>query len=165
MFFTEKKRYEAETKGRDHYILALQAWHKKIADKEKVLEDSFVEKKVEKYSINVWDDYPQDGMTYAYVEMPDIPGSICCILLTYIIDVANNNEKITALGVNLALRYYDSSVVYPTLIGDREAEFCLFKRWEITIDGADYEKLEVIVEELQKIKHYKDKPLDVYSES
>lgn len=159
------ERDAAFNEGRKTYISCLQAWHKKLADEQIRLEASYSLDSIDKFSINVWDDYPEEEGTYAYVEMSEVPDKICFDVLIHLLGFAKANQVIKYTGVKLGLRFYDSSVVYPALIGNKEGEYSLFKRWELTICGADYETLELIVDQLKMAPLFEDKKVDVYSES
>lgn len=151
--------------GKKSFIDSLQAWHKKLAEEQIRLEASYSLGSIDKFSVNVWDDYPKEEGTYAYVEMSEVPDKICFDVLIHLLGYAKANQVIKSTGVKLGLRFYDSSAVYPALIGNKEGEYSLFKRWELTICGADYETLEIIVNQLKMVPLFEDKKVDVYSES
>ncbi len=165
---SKKAKVEKEAafnEGRNTYIEQLQAWHKRCADNQVNLDSSFDPTTVSKYSINVWDDYPEEEGTYAYVEMCEVPDRICFDVLLHLFVYAKSNPKIMDMGVNLGMRFCDSSECFPTLIGRRDGEYSLFKRWEIIITGADYEILEKVVGLLKEVPAFSGKSLDIYSES
>ncbi len=161
----EARAEAARKEGRQAYIASLEAWHKRLGEQQSVLEASFDVNDVEAWLVNVWDDYPEKGTTYAYVEMNDVPDCRCLDLLMHLLRFAQDNHKITKTGVELGLRFHDSSTVYPALIGCSTGEYSLFKRWEITITGASYEALDQVVAELKMAPMFWAKPIDVYSES
>jgi hypothetical protein len=165
MFNSKAKLQSAVEEGRKNFIAAFQEWHKKIADKQTELESSFSMEAITSFSVNVWDDYDESEGTYAYVEMRGVPDSVCCDVLIHILEFAKSNKNIVATGAKFGLRFYDSAAVYPTLIGNPEVEFSLFKRWEMTIIDADYETLGVIVAEFKALPQFQGKPITIYSES
>lgn len=161
----QRRAEAARMEGRQEYIASLQAWHKRLSDQQAVLEASFDLRDVKDWSVNLWDDFPDKGTTYGYVEMGFVPDCICLDLLMHLLVYARGNSQIRQTGVYLSLRFHDTSSVYPTLIGHPPGEYSLFKRWEITIAGASHEALEQVVPELQKAPMYLGKPFDIYSES
>mgnify|MGYP006896883287 CR=1 FL=1 len=169
MFLTKKNleelKKEAFKEGRDSFISDFKKWQNKFTAKEEALEKSFSISDIKSFNVNVWDDYPENGTTYAYVESSDTPDKVCIEVLIHLLGFANANSVIQGVGAKLGIRFYDSSNIHPILIGAAGREFSLFKRWEMTIDGASYEDLELIVNELKKTPSYKDKTVSVYSES
>tara|TARA_R110002124_G_scaffold128157_4_gene288556 strand:+ start:6011 stop:6520 length:510 start_codon:yes stop_codon:yes gene_type:complete len=162
---TERRVAAAREEGRNDFISCLEAWHKRQSDHQAALEASFDLNDVKEWCVNVWDDYPEEGATYAYVEMPSVPDCICIDVLLHLLAYARVNSLIEKAGVNLRLRFHDSSSVYPALIGNPTGEYSLFKRWELEIAGASYETLDQVVAELKKAPMYHGKPIDVISES
>jgi hypothetical protein len=161
----ERQAASALVEGRKSYISDLQAWHKRLHEKQVELESTFDLRKVNKWSVNVWDDFPEGGTTYAYVEMDAIPDVVCVDLLMHLLAYAKSNRVINDSDCALSLRFYDSSSVHPVLIGSRVGEYSMFKRWEMTITGASYESLDLVVQELKKAPDFQDKPFKIYSES
>ncbi|WP_427047106.1 hypothetical protein [Halomonas casei] len=161
----EAREATARVEGRQEYIASLEAWHKRLNDQQAALTASFDVNSVHGWIINVWDDYPEGGTTFTYVEMRDVPDFICFDVLMHLLAYARGNSRITETGVNLSLRFHDSSSVYPALIGNPTGEYSLFKRWEMTIASVSYEHLDQVVAELQKTPMYQGKPFDVISES
>lgn len=164
------RKAKAETdaaliEGRDRYISSLRAWHKRCAHKQAELEASFDPAAISKYSVNVWDDYPEAEGTYAYVEMNEVPDTVCFDVLLHLLAFAKSTPVIMDMGIDLGLRFYDSSIAYPTLIGRPDGEYSLCKRWELTIAGAGYETLENVVDQLKGAPAFAGKALDIYSES
>lgn len=156
---------EALKKGRESFIESLEVWHKKFDDNQSKLANEFELSSIQFWSLNVWDDFPEQGETYAYVEMIGVPNEICCELLISLLGYANNNDKIKQTGAKLRLSFFDSSVKYPALIGRRDAQFTMSKHWQLMISGINYEEFGILVDELKKAPPFKGKPLDVYSES
>lgn len=155
----------AKVEGRLQYISDLEAWHKKQNEQQAELESSFDINGIQSWHVNIWDDYPEGGLTYGYVEMGAVPERLCLEILLHLMSYARNNIVINKSGSAISLRFMDSSTVYPGLIGVESAEYCLSKRWEITISGASHETLETIVTELEKAPRYLGKPFNIYSES
>ena len=68
-------------------------------------------------------------------------------------------------SITLDLNFYDSSKVYPSLIGT-EHEIFLFKRWQLEIFNISHSKREAIIQELMTINFiFNDMKVIVYSES
>ena len=120
----------------------------------------------EKISVNIWDDYYDDGYvpegkiqeTYAYLEC-ELPDEDCKNVLELL------KEQIAKLSkCSLELSYYDSAKVYPKLVGT-EYEYSLYKKWQLEIKKITHEEREKIVEMLNNKLQYQDKPIVVYSES
>jgi len=161
----ESRSKKAFKEGRNSYVSDLKAWHEKQSTLQSELDAEFENSSIEKFSVNIWDDSSEGGITYAYVEMNGAPNSVCFDLLTALYEFSKSNVKINKTGVKFGIRFYDASTVWPSLIGDRNSEFSLYKRWEMTIHGANYESLEVVVKELKRFPQFMGKPVDIYSES
>lgn len=155
----------AISQGRQEYMSDLKAWHKRVTDRQAEVEVSFDLHAVKQWDVNVWDDFEEGGETYAYVKMADVPDNAAIDLLLHLLSYAKNNDSIANTGVKVGLRFYDSSAVYPSLIGRRDGEYALFKRWELTFMGVDYPSLEVIVSELKQADPFMGKTIRVCSES
>ena len=119
-----------------------------------------------KISVNVWDDYYDDGYvpkgkiqeTYAYVECK-ISDEDCKNVLELL------KEQFSILSkCGLELNYYDSAKVYPNLVGT-EYEYSLYKRWQLEIKNLTHEERENIVKNLRNKLQYQGTPILVYSES
>jgi len=151
--------------GRETFIANFLAWHKIIAEKQLCLETNYSPDSIDKFQVNVWDDYRDEEGTYAYVDMSEVPDRICFDLLDHLLNYAKGNREIRSTGIKLGMRFYDSSSVYPALIGNKQGEYSLYKRWELMIFGADYETLALVVDQLKKVPPFEGKPIDVYSES
>lgn len=151
--------------GRESFIAHLIAWHKKVEERQRELESHYTAQAIENYSINIWDEYTDLGETFAYVEMTEVPNSICFELLNRMLLFARGNKAVNKLDIGLAMRFYDSSTFHPALIGNKEAEFTMYKRWEIVISHVTPTKLENLVRELNACPPYLRIPFDVYSES
>lgn len=122
-------------------------------------------------NINIWDDYHDDGYvpegekqeTYAYVEC-DLNHDDCKKVLELI---KKEIEQVAqpSLNLELSVEFYDSSKVYPNLVGT-EHEYCLYKRWQLEIKNLTHEAREELVEQFkQKKLSYSGIPIVVYSES
>lgn len=120
----------------------------------------------EKISVNIWDDYHDDGYvpegetqdTYAYVEC-ELSDEDCKNVLQLL------KEQIAEISTcGLELEYYDSAKVYPNLVGT-EYEYSLYKRWQLEIKNLTHEEREKIVEALQNKLQYQNRLIKVYSES
>ena len=168
--FVSSKKAEIEKglsfkQGRDSYISSLLLWHEKLAAEQTRIESEYRSDSFSSFNINVWDDYEEGKATYVYVEENNLPDSVCFDVLSHLYSFAKYSKEIVSTGVTLGFRFFDSSEVHPTLIGAAEGEHSLFKRWEMTIDGADYETLELIVKLLQSVPTLDGKALHIYSES
>lgn len=150
--------------GRQEFIADLQKWHAEQAEEQRKLELDFCLDDVQEFGVNVWDDYPENGLTYAYVESPKTPANLCLDILLHLMIYAKENITIQGSAAKFGIRHNDSSIVYPSLIG-KDGEYCLTKRWELTVEGADYNALALIVDELKKVSDWKCKRISVYSES
>ena len=120
----------------------------------------------EKISVNIWDDYHDDGyvpegeiqVTYAYVEC-ELSDEDCKNVLELL------KEEISKLSTcGLELNYYDSAKVYPNLVGS-EYEYSLYKRWQLEIKNMTHKELDSIVGNLENKLQYQDRLINVYSES
>ena len=85
-------------------------------------------KKLDSISVNIWDDYYDDGYvpngeiqsTYIYVEDEDMPLEERKECLEFLLNYINDNIKLR--GVKMWIELYDSKKEYPNLIGNAEAE-------------------------------------------
>ncbi|GGM25217.1 hypothetical protein ACFQDN_21780 [Pseudomonas asuensis] len=161
----ERRVAVAREEAKKDFISCLEAWHKRQSDHQATLEASFDLNDIKAWCVNVWDDYPEEGTTYAYVEMPSVPNCISLDVLLHLLTYGRSNCLINKAGVSLNLRFQDLSSVYPALIGNPTGEYSLFKRWEITIVGASYEALDQVVYGMKQAPMYLGKPFDVISES
>ena len=123
--------------------------------------------------INIWDDFYSDGYvpdgktqeTFAYIEGDFREQENDCKNVLELLKT--NIEALAKPEWNLVLYvdYYDSSKVYPNLVGT-EHEWCLYKRWQLEMKNITHEALDYLVENLQKQKlSYNEIPLNIYSES
>lgn len=161
---SDKELQKLIHQGRQEFISDLQKWHAEQADKERKLELGFCFDAVQEFGVNVWDDYPEYGLTYAYVESSKTPANLCLDILLHLLAYAKENSVIQGTAAKFGIRYNDSSITYPSLIG-RDGEYSLSKRWELTVEGVDYNTLSLIVEELGKVSAFNNKRISVYSES
>lgn len=152
-------------RGREAFIEQFEAWHARVDAEDLVLERNFTWDSIESLLVNVWDDYPEGEQTYAYVEMSDLPRKVELDVLIHLLEHARQFGSVRSGELHVSLVFDDSSVRYPMLIGARGAGCTLYKRWEMTIDGASYEQLKSFVEYLQSVPPFKGKPLEVISES
>ena len=129
-------------------------------------------KKLDSISVNIWDDYYDDGYvpngeiqsTYIYVEDEDMPLEERKECLEFLLNYINDNIKLR--GVKMWIELYDSKKEYPNLIGNAEAEKIFFKRWEIKIEHLTHKQREVLVKLLNEANISMDGiPFNIYSES
>lgn len=122
-------------------------------------------------SINIWDDYTDDGYlspgesqnTYAYIES-DLDDSSSKELLEQFKNLLITLKSFDP-SITLDLNFYDSSKVYPSLIGT-EHEIFLFKKWQLEIFNISHSKREAIIQELMTINFiFNDMKVIIYSES
>lgn len=120
-------------------------------------------------SINIWDDYYDDGFipegeiqeTYAYVEC-DLAHEQSQEVLEIL---KNSIEKLNFSGFEMSLEFYESANVYPHLVGS-EYEYILYNRWQLNFKHLTHERLDLLVQELNSQKlQYQNRVIDVYSES
>lgn len=121
--------------------------------------------------INIWDDFWDDNYipegetqeTYIYVEDSDLSHEIRYDALQVLMKYIAHNIHLE--GVRLELKFHDSTLEYPNLVGT-EHEWCLYKRWEIKVENLTHKRLDVLVRELEAAKlELKGVPLLIYSES
>lgn len=121
--------------------------------------------------VNIWDDFFDDGFvpedsiqeTYAYIEC-DLEESQCQQVLTLIKDKIESLTPSTS-PLELTIHFYDSSKVYPNLVGTEHEKF-LYKRWQLGLKHITHETLENLVVSLQNLQlKFNDIPLKIYSES
>lgn len=152
-------------RGREAFIEQFSAWHARVDAEDLVLERKFTWDSIESLVVNVWDDYAEGEQTYAYVEMNDLPRKVELDVLIHLLNHARQFGPVQSGELHVSLVFDDSSVRYPVLIGARGAGCTLYKRWEMTIDGASYALLESFVEYLQSVPPLHGKPIEVISES
>lgn len=123
-------------------------------------------------SINIWDDYYDDGFvpegetqeTYAYVDNCDLSDDDQReVLQQFQAQVMELQQPGSSLKCNIS--WYDSAQVYPALVGT-EHEWCLYKRWQLELKNIPHSERESIVEAISGLDlRYGDRPMRIYSES
>lgn len=157
----EKIAREAKREFCDQIV----AWHEKMKRQDAEIASVFDLSKVEEIHVNFWDDFAEGEETYAYVEMGDAPWEFEFDVLNHIFQFAKSLPVVASGQIKLKLWFHDSSTVHPILIGIRDAEFSLYKRWQLIISGANGESLEKLAEDLKSAPAFNGKPLSIYSES
>ena len=148
----------------------LKAYHLKYIENEKASEQSFEYENLQTISINIWDDFYDDGFvpdgeiqsTYAYVESSDVPGAESYKILTNFIDFISNNNLLPD-SVDVSISFHDSSHDYASLV--MEHEYTLYKRWQINFKGITHAALDELVAQSKSFDKFNDVPVDIYSES
>lgn len=133
--------------------------------KELELEQSFRPDEVESYPVNIWDDFADGDETYAYVEDRRVPMEVKFKVLNHIMQFAETLDMVKEGRVSLLIFFNDSVLKYPLLVGNSEAQFCLYRRWELKISCPNHEVFEEFVEQLAKVPDFQGKKVEVYSES
>jgi len=125
----------------------------------------------EKIFINIWDDYHDDGYdpegesqeTFAYTECKLAEEKSKEALIYLKEQIEGLYSSLTPFEMTLS--YYDSSKVYPNLIGTEHEKF-LYKRWQLQFKNLTHEVRENLIEELEKKPlSLNGVPIEVYSES
>jgi hypothetical protein len=122
-------------------------------------------------SINIWDDYYDDGFipegkiqeTYAYIESKtnDSEAQGVLSLLKEKIEQLMNSM----LEFEMNMYYYESSKEFPSLVGS-EYEHLLYQRWQLGFKHLTHRRCEWLVDELNDLQlKYNGKTIEVYSES
>jgi hypothetical protein len=151
--------------GRKTFIKQFKAWHARVDAEDLALERGFTWGSIESIVVNVWDDYAEGEQTYAYVEMDGLPRKVELDVLIHLLGHARQFDSVQSGELRVSLAFVDSSVKFPQLIGKDDAELSLYKRWQLTIDGASHAQLESFVESLQSVSPLNGKPIEVISES
>lgn len=133
--------------------------------KERGVEQSYNPAEIESFPVNVWDDFADGDETYAYVEDGSIPSAVKFKVLNHLMQFAETLDMVKEGRVSLLMFFHDSAVKFPFLAGNRDAEFCLYRRWELKISCSNHEVLDEFVEQLAKVPDFQGKKIDVYSES
>ncbi len=117
----------------------------------------------EKINVNIWDDYHDNGDTYAYIES-DISEEDRKNVLELIKTAIEEIEK-PEWSFEFFMNFHDSAKIYPNLVGT-EHEWCLYKRWQLEFKHLSHTVHSEILEILQKKNlSYQGIPLEIYSES
>jgi hypothetical protein len=126
----------------------------------------------EHISINIWDDFYDDGcvpdgeksQTYIYVEDDGMSHDDRRNCLEIIIDYIQKN--LNTDGIRIWMELYESRKSYPNLVGNPEAEKMFFDRWEIRLENITHEKVHEWLSELEDSKlTFNGKEILFYSES
>lgn len=150
---------------RESFISKWESFLARRDSEEQELERSFNPDEVESYPVNIWDDFADGDDTYAYVESSKIPSSVDFKVLNHLMQFAETLDLVKGGRIKLRMSFHDSAVKYPWLVGNRDAQFCLYRRWELIISCPNHEVLEELVEQLAKVPDFQGKKIDVYSES
>lgn len=150
---------------REGFISKWESFLARRDSEEQELERSFNPDEVESYPVNIWDDFADGDDTYAYVESSKIPSSVDFKVLNHLMQFAETLDLVKGGRIKLRMSFHDSAVKYPWLVGNRDAQFCLYRRWELIISCPNHEVLEELVEQLAKVPDFQGKKIDVYSES
>lgn len=122
-------------------------------------------------SINIWDDYYDDGYipegeiqeTYAYAEckISDQKAKEALELVQSSINQIYDNQP----PFEMDLYYYESAKKYPNLVGTEHEHF-LYNRWQLGFKHMNHEVREALVKSLEKQNLSLDEiPFSIYSES
>jgi hypothetical protein len=166
----EKLKKEIRRDTEDNLSDKLISYHKNYAIKQTKLANAFDFKSLDKISINIWDDFYEDGFapsnevqsTYAYLEMEDIPNIEKKKILEILLDYISNNSLLPE-DIDMELVFYDSSTRYPILV--LEHEYNLYKRWQINFNNITHKALDNLINQLKKFTEIKKIKVDIYSES
>lgn len=130
-------------------------------------------KKENSISINIWDDYWDDGYipegeiqkTYAYVEGNAVNDEFCHTCLFKLMTYLSGLKELVEDDVSMELVFHDSAQTYPNLVGS-EHEWCLYKRWELRFRHLTHARREFLIERLESANfEHGGRPFDIYSGS
>ncbi|MBQ68954.1 hypothetical protein CL689_02710 [Candidatus Saccharibacteria bacterium] len=158
----------ASLAGMDDREKFISDWEEFIAKreaKEQQLESEFKPDQIDCYPVNIWDDFADGEETYAYVEDRRVPMEVKFKILNHLMQFAETLDMVKEGRVSLLIFFNDSALKYPLLVGNSEAEYCLYRRWELKISCPNHEVLDEFVEQLAKVPDFQGKKIDVYSES
>lgn len=151
--------------SREKFVADWDSFLAKREAKERDVEQSYNPDEIESFPVNIWDDFADGDETYAYVEEGSIPSTVKFKVLLHLMQFAETLDLVKDGRVKLRMSFHDSAVKFPFLVGNREAEFSLYRRWELKISCPNNEVLEEFVEQLAKVPDFQGKRVAVYSES
>lgn len=151
--------------SREKFVADWNSFLAKREAKERDVEQSYNPDEIESFPVNIWDDFADGDETYAYVEEGSIPSTVKFKVLLHLMQFAETLDLVKDGRVKLRMSFHDSAVKFPFLVGNREAEFSLYRRWELKISCPNNEVLEEFVEQLAKVPDFQGKRVAVYSES
>lgn len=151
--------------SREKFMADWESFLAKREAKERDLEQSYNPDEIESFPVNIWDDFADGDDTYAYVEDRRIPMEVEFKILSHLMQFAETLDLVKNGRVKLRMSFHDSAAKYPFLVGNREAEFCLYSRWELKISCPSHEVLEEFVQQMEKVPDFQSKKVEVYSES
>lgn len=163
MWFLDKWKakisQEAERRGALLLADKIKAWHKEQAEKQVLLESKFDIHTLTAFKINIWDEI-EDDAAYGYINMSIVPDDLCFEVLHHVM------SHIRAHGFKAAtLRYFDSTVVWPSNLLTEAGTLTSFCRWNLHFPDVDYEQLDKIVSVAKRVPPFLGKPIRVISES
>lgn len=150
---------------RESFVSNWESFLARRDSEEQEKERSFNPDEVESYLVNIWDDFADGEETYAYVEDRRVPMEVKFKILNHLMQFAETLDMVKEGRVSLLIFFNDSALKYPLLVGNSEAEYCLYRRWELKISCPNHEVLDEFVEQLAKVPDFQGKKIDVYSES
>lgn len=151
--------------SRERFVADWDSFLAKREAKERGVEQSYSPGEVKSFPVNVWDDFADGDETYAYVEDGSVPSAVKFKVLNHLMQFAETLDMVKEGRVSLLMFFNDSVLKYPLLVGNSEAEFCLYRRWELKISCPNHEVLEEFVEQMAKVPDFQGKKVEVYSES
>lgn len=160
MFESKTKIEEEKQAAKLEFSELIKSWHTDYEANQKLLDNQFNIESIEAFSVNVWDEIDEHDSTYIFVEMNEVPDSICFSVLNHLCQYLRSSNI-----SNVSFRFYDSTNIYPSNLLTETGRYTSFKRWELRLDDVNHESLNAIVELLKKAPSFNDKKLDVYSES
>lgn len=126
------------------------------------LEKEFIPDFYSMFYINIWDEYDQQGRTFAYLEENDVPDQFAHAVLKWlqpIIQSLLNNNIIVSVD------FFDGSRVYSKLLGSA-GEWSIYKRWQLGFSSLPDETRLMLVSRLNAMQlSFDDVPLKFISES
>lgn len=126
------------------------------------LEKAFLPDFFSMFYINIWDEYDQQGRTFAYVEENDLPDKFTHSLLEWL------QPKVQSLlndRIQVSLDFFDGSRVYSKLLGGA-GEWSIYKRWQLGFTSLPDETRLMLISRLNAMQlSFNGVPLKFISES
>ena len=164
--FITKKAFERKVmdmleEGRKSFISDFSLWHKSKKNEQERLQQEFKLNTLNMISILVNKDFCHtEGKTFAYIENDEIPQDTCFdILFDMVCDIKRSLSVENSLHVSLEL--YDSSIEKPSLIGHKNEDYGMVRRWQITFKNVHEGDCKIIKDAMISVSHFNKIPIKV----
>lgn len=167
---SENEAYRFVKEEKKELLEKIVKYHDNYETQQKKLENDFNESLLEDITININDDFYDDGYvpdgeiqkTNGYVLSSELPDKEVFKMLNSFIKHIEN-EKILPSSVDVNIVFHDSTNKFPMLI--EEHEYSLYKRWEIIFENITHKDLEAMLDNIKGFKTRNGKEIEIISES